>query len=175
MQGDTGRALALIDDAGARFHDASYHISTSLSSCCVAMWPTTRATVGGNGSATRMPSGCHKDSFRPIVIALALRGVALCALHQDDLASAEDAIEAAQPPVLRYDARDNGCALLGLQQGNCLAARASMPKRRSGLIAPAGWLHGAAAGRPLRRCRGLEQVGCHAPAGDNAPGPASTC
>ncbi|MCB9115451.1 MAG: helix-turn-helix domain-containing protein [Caldilinea sp.] len=93
MQGDTGRALALIDDAEARFHDAGYHGFDQF----IELLRGNVAYDQGDCPAARQRYAdaieLCKDSFEPIVITLALRGVALCALHQDDLASAEDAIE----------------------------------------------------------------------------------
>ncbi len=93
IQGDFDQAHALIDEAETIFHESGFHGNDQF---IALLRGNVAHDVGDIDAARRLYEraiALCADAFEPIVMTLALRGVALCALHQEDLAGAQATIE----------------------------------------------------------------------------------
>jgi predicted ATPase/transcriptional regulator with XRE-family HTH domain len=93
MQGDYERARAIIDGAEAIFHDTGFHGNDQFLALLRA---NVEYALGHVDAARRLYERAIvlcADSFEPIVMTLAQRCVACCALRQGELGDAGEAIE----------------------------------------------------------------------------------
>jgi len=93
MQGDLDGALALLDDVEVIFHDSGYHGNDQFFALLRGDVAYDRGDIPGARQLYARAIELCADAFEPIVMTLALRGVALCALHAGNLADAQAAIE----------------------------------------------------------------------------------
>ena len=93
IQGDYERARAVIDEAEAILHDSGYRGSDHFVALLRGNVEYALGRVDTARQLYERAVALCADSFEPIVMTLAQRGVACCALHQGNLPRARDAIE----------------------------------------------------------------------------------